>query len=436
LLLAPLAALNGAQSATGSAKPALVYDLVVYGDSAAAVTAAIQARRLGLNVVRVNSTRFLGGMTCSGLSAGDINNRSAVGGIALELYQRIGRHYGKAYVDYFEPQVAQAQVNALVAEAKVPVEMNDPLDRQAGVKKDGQRITSITTHSGMTYCARIFLDTSYTGDLMAAAGVSYTVGREANAQYGETINGVQRGDTRPRKHYTQRDKVDWNSMHAVGTDHVGANWDYPEADYETRRRIEKDHERYIRGHLWKLANHPRVPKAIRKEVARYGFCKDEFTDNGGWPPMIYIREARRMVSDYVVTEIDCKAKRIVPDPIALASFGMDSHAVRYFVTEEGFAERDGVIWQVPPHPYGISYRSIVPRAGECENILVPGCLSATHVAHGSIRMEPVYMQLGQAAAIAASIGIEEGVAVQEVAYSKLREKLEASGLPVIWKPKQ
>ncbi len=420
-------------------------------------------------------------------------------------------------------------VNALVAEAKLPVEMNEQLDRQAGVKKDGQRITSITMLSGKTYRARIFIDASYAGDLMAAAGVSYTVGREPNSRYGETINGVQRGDTQPRTHYTQRDKdhfirkvdpyikpgtpasgllphlyavkpvngegdhriqaynyrlcltdnpanrlpiekpagycetdhelllrnleagdhrlpalihklprdkVDWNSMHAVGTDHVGANWDYPEADYAARRRIEKDHELYIRGHLWTLANHPRVPEAIRKQAARYGFCKDEFTDNGGWPPMIYIREARRMVSDYVVTEADCKAKRSVPDPVALASFGMDSHAVRYFVTEEGFAERDGVIWQTPPHPYGISYRSIVPRKGECGNLFVPVCLSATHVAHGSIRMEPVFMQLGQAAAMAAFIAVEDHVAVQAVAYSKLREKLEACGLPVIWQPKE
>jgi len=529
LLLCLLMFAEGAEIATGTAGPATVYDVVVYGDSAAAVAAAIQAKRLGLDVLLVNSTNFLGGMTSSGLSASDINNRNAVGGIALELYQRIGRHYGKEYVDSFEPHVAQEQLNALVAEAKIPVEMNEQLDRKCGVKKDGQRIVSITTLSGKSYRGRIFIDASYTGDLMAAAGVSYTVGRESNSQYGETINGAQRGDTKPRTHYTQRDKdhfirkvdpylkpgdtasgllphihadkpvsgegdrriqaynyrlcltddpasrlpiekpegyrelyhelllrnfeagdlrlpalihklpagkVDWNSMHAVGTDYVGANWDYPEADYETRRRIEKDHELYIRGHLWTLANHPRVPEAIRKQVSRYGLCKDEFTTNGGWPPMIYIREARRMVGDYVMTEADCKSKRSVPDPVALASFGMDSHAVRYFVTEEGFAERDGVIWQVPPHPYGISYRSIVPRKGECENLFVPVCLSTTHAAHGSIRMEPVFMQLGQAASLAAAIAIEERVAAQEVAYSKLRAKLEASGVPVIWKPKE
>jgi hypothetical protein len=503
-----------------------VYDVVVYGDSAAAVSAAVQAKRLGLNTVLVNSTGFLGGMTCSGLSASDIFHRDAVGGISRELYQRIGRHYGKEYVDYFEPHVAQQQLNALVSESKVEVALNEQLDRKSGVKKQGQRIVSITTLSGKTYRGRMFVDASYTGDLMAAAGVSYTVGREANSQYGETINGAQRGDTKPRTHYTQKDKdhfirkvdpylkpgdpasgllphihadrvvngegdhriqaynyrlcmttnaanrlsiekpagyreadhelllrnfeagdprlpalihklpggkVDWNSMHAVGTDYVGANWDYPEADYDTRRKIEQQHDLYIRGHLWTLANHPRVPEPIRKQAALYGLCKDEFANNAGWPPMIYIREARRMVSDYVMSEADCKAKRSAPDPVALASFGMDSHAVRYFVTEQGFVERDGVIWQVPPRPYGVSYRSIVPRTGECENLLVPVCLSATHAAHGSIRMEPVFMQLGQASALAAALALDERVAVQAVAYPKLREKLDANALPVVWK---
>lgn len=506
-----------------------VCDVVVYGDSAAAVTAAVQAKRMGLRVALVNSTGFLGGMTCSGLSASDINNRSAVGGIALELYQRIGHCYGKEYADFFEPHVAQGEVNTLVNEAKVEVVLNELLDRKAGVKNDGQRIVAITTLSGRTYRARMFIDASYTGDLMAAAGVSYTVGREANARYGETINGAQRGDTQPRSHYTQRDKdhfvrkvdpyvkpgdpasgllpglraeqpvngegdrriqaynyrlcmtadpanrlpigkpagyreadhelllrnfeagdhrfpalihglpggkVDWNSMHAVGTDYVGANWDYPEADDATRRRIELEHELYIRGHLWTLANHPRVPEAIRKQAAAYGLCKDEFASNGGWPPMIYIREARRMISDYVMTEEDCKGKRAATDPVALASFGMDSHAVRYFVTEDGCAERDGVIWQTPPHPYGISYRSVVPRAGECTNLFVPVCLSATHAAHGSMRMEPVFMQLGQVAAIAAFIAVKDHVTVQEVAYPKLRERMLANILPVVWDPRK
>lgn len=503
-----------------------VYDLVVYGDSAAAVSAGIQAKREGLNVILVNTTGFLGGMTTAGLSSSDVNRSEAIGGVAKELFLAIGRHYGEGFKPKFEPHVAQAQVNQMVADSKLEVVLNEQLDRKSGVEKNGQQIVSIRTLSGRKYRARMFIDASYTGDLLAAAGVRYRVGRESNAEYGETINGVQRGDTNPRVHYTQGDKdhfikkvdpyvkpgdpssgllptiqnlklvngegdqkiqaynyrlclttepanripiekpagyneldhelllrnfeagdsrfpaliehlpnakVDWNTMHAVGSDYVGANWDYPEADYATRQKIEAAHELYIRGHLWTLANHPRVPQAIRERASRFGLCKDEFEATGHWPPMIYIREARRMVGPYVMTEAECKGTKVAPDPVTLASFGMDSHAVQYFVTEEGFAERDGVIWQVPPRPYGISYRSIIPRGEECENLLVPVCLSATHAAHGSIRMEPVFVSLGQAAATAAAIAVRKNLAVQNVPYDQLRAKLEKDGVPVEWK---
>jgi hypothetical protein len=221
-------------------------------------------------------------------------------------------------------------------------------------------------------------------------------------------------------------KVDWNNMHAVGTDHPGGNWDYPEASYERRHEIEQEHETYIRGFLWTMANNPRVPEAIRTKTATNGLPKDEFTDNGGWPWMIYIREARRMVGDYVMTQHDCEGKKSAPDPVALGSFGMDSHVVQHFVTETGHVISDGVIWRVPPKPYGISYRSIIPRKGECENLFSLICVSASHVAHGSIRMEPVFMALSQSAAIAAGLAIDKGVSVQDVAYPALHEKLLAA----------
>ena len=508
------------------AQTPVTHDVVVYGNSAAAVAAAIQAKRQGLDVVLVNSTDFLGGMTCSGLSASDIFHRDAVGGVARELYGRIGQHYGKEYVDYFEPHVAQAAMDAMVKDAGVKVFLNEQLDRSAGgVSKEGTQVKSFRTLSGQVFAAKVFIDASYVGDLMAAAGVSYAVGREPNTLFAETLNGAQRGDTKPRKHYTQKDKdhfikevdpyvkpgdptsgllpfvfaedpvpgegdrriqaynyrlcvttdpanrlpfakpagyreldhemllrnleagdvrfpallhklpngkTDWNSMHAVGTDYVGANWDYPEADYATRRKIEQAHELYIRGHLWTLANHPRVPAEIRTQAAAYGLCKDEFPALGGFSPMIYIREARRLQGVYVMTELDCKGKRPVDDPVALASFGLDSHAVRYFVTKRGFLERDGVIWNVPPRPYGVSYRSLTPKPEQCTNLLVPVCLSATHAAHGSIRMEPVFMQLGQATAMAAGIAIKEGLTVQAVPYAQVRDLLKAANLPVQW----
>ncbi|MCX6919303.1 MAG: FAD-dependent oxidoreductase [Verrucomicrobia bacterium] len=508
------------------AQTTVTHDVVVYGDSAAAVAAAIQAKRQGLDVVLVNSTDFLGGMTCSGLSASDIFHRDAVGGVARELYGRIGQHYGKAYVDYFEPHVAQAAMDGMVKDAGVKVFLNEQLDRSpSGVSKEGVQLKSFRTLSGKVFAAKVFIDASYVGDLMAAAGVSYAVGREPNTLFTETLNGAQRGDNKPRKHYTQKDKdhfikdidpyikagdpasgllpfvfaedpvtgegdrriqaynyrlcvttdpanrlpfakpegyreldhemllrnleagdirfpallhklpngkTDWNSMHAVGTDYVGANWAYPEADYATRLKIEQAHELYIRGHLWTLANHPRVPAEIRTQAAAYGLCKDEFPTRGGFSPMIYIREARRLQGAYVMTELDCKGKRTPDDPVALASFGLDSHAVRYFVTKRGFLERDGVIWNVPPRPYGVSYRSLTPKAEECTNLLVPVCLSATHAAHGSIRMEPVFMQLGQAAAMAAGIAIKQGTSVQAVPYAQIRDLLTAAKLPVQW----
>ena len=502
-----------------------MYDVVVYGDSSGAVIAAISAKREGRLVIWVNPTGFPGGMSASGLGATDfLGRRNTFGGIASEFYDAIAAAYGTNYIRSFEPHIGKQVFEKMITDAGVTVVYNEKLDRAPGkgVKINGRRMESMTTLSGRTYRGKMFIDATYVGDLMAAAGVTYTVGREPESQYGEDMAGVRRGDTKPRVHYTQGDKdhfikevdpyvkpgdpksrllpyvfrieglangqgdkkiqaytyrvclttdpklripiekpagyraidhelllrnfdagderlpalieplaggkkkVDWNNMHAVGSDLPGANWDYPEASYERRHEIEKEHETYIRGFLWTLAHNPRVPEAIRKRTAAYGLAKDEFTDNGGWPWMIYIREARRMVGDYVMTQQDCEGKRAAPDPVGLGSFGMDSHVVQHFVTESGHANSDGVIWRVPPKPYGISYRSIIPRKGECENLLSPICVSASHVAHGSIRMEPVFMALAQSAVIAAGLAVDKNISVQDVAYPALREKLEAA----------
>lgn len=503
----------------------VVHDLVIYGDSSAAITAAIAAKREGRSVIVVNPTGFPGGMSSSGLGATDfLGKRGTFGGIASEFYDAIAAAYGATYIRSFEPHVGRRVFEQMIAGAGVRIVYNEQLDRRPGrgVAMDGKRITAITTLSGRTYRGKMFIDATYVGDLLAAAGVSYTVGREPERQYGEDMAGVRRGDTNPRVHYTQKDKdhfikkvdpyvvpgrpesgllpriqnipglangqgdrkiqaynyrvcltkdpalripidkpagyreidhelllrnfdagddrlpalveplagkgskVDWNNMHAVGSDLPGANWDYPEASYERRREIEREHETYIRGFLWTLSNNPRVPEKIRRQVAAYGLSKDEFTDNGGWPWMIYIREARRMVTDYVMTQHDCEGKRSASDPVGLGSFGMDSHNVQIFVDEKGHAQGEGTIWRVPPKPYGISYRSIIPRRGECENLLSPVCLAATHVAHGSIRMEPVFMTLGQSAAVAAGAALDAKVAVQDLAYPLLRERLVAA----------
>ncbi len=502
-----------------------LYDVVVYGDSSGAVIAAIAAKREGRSVILVNPTSFLGGMSASGLGATDfLGKRGTFGGIASEFYDGIASAYGTNYIRSFEPHVGKQVFEKMIADAGLTVVYNEKLNRASGmgVTMEGKRISSITMLSGKSYRGKMFIDATYVGDLMAAAGVTYTVGREPESQYGESLAGVRRGDTKPRVHYTQgdkdhfikdvdpylkpgdtnsgllplisnipglangqgdkkiqaynyrvclttdpklripiekpasyreldhelllrnfdagddrlpalieplaggRQKVDWNNMHAVGSDLPGGNWEYPEASYERRHEIEQEHQNYIRGFLWTMANNPRVPEDIRKKTAAYGFCKDEFTDNGGWPWMIYIREARRMVGAYVMTQLDCEGKKSAPDPVALGSFGMDSHVVQHFVTERGFVISDGVIWRVPPKPYGISYRSIIPRQGECENLFSPICVGASHVAHGSIRMEPVFMALSQSAAIAAGMAIDKKVSVQDVPYQALHEKLLAA----------
>jgi hypothetical protein len=522
-------------SASQPAVSSPIYDIVIYGDSSGAAVAAISAKRAGRSVIWVNPTAFVGGMSSSGLGATDfLGYRSTFGGIASEFYDGVAKAYGSAFVRSFEPHVGKQVFDRMIADAGVEVIHNELLDRSAGrgVTMEGKRIAAITTLSGKTFRGKMFIDATYVGDLMAAAGVSYTVGREPESQYGEDMAGVRRGDTNPRVHYKQGDKdhfvkdvdpyvtpgdpasgllpyvfrieglkngqgdrkiqaynyrvcltknpenripiekpegyreldhelllrnfdagdtrmpalieplagtgqkVDWNNMHAVGSDHPGANWEYPEASYERRREIEKAHEKYIRGFLWTMANNPRVPENLRTRAASYGLPKDEFTDNGGWPWMIYIREARRMVSDYVMTQLDCEGKRAAEDPVALGSFGMDSHTVQHIVTENGKVQNEGVIWRTPPRPYGISYRSVVPRKGECENLFVPICLGASHVAHGSIRMEPVFIVLSQSAAIAAGMAIEMGVSVQDVPYPALLEKLEAAkqiARPGAWK---
>ena len=512
-----------------------LHDLVVYGDSSGAVVAAISAKREGRSVAWVNPTSFPGGMSSSGLGATDfLAYRSTFGGIASEFYDGVAKACGTNFVRSFEPHVGKKVFEKMIADAGVTVAFNEKLDRTPGkgVTMDGKRITAITTLSGKTYRGKMFIDATYVGDLMAAAGVSFTVGREPESQYGEDIAGVRRGDTNPRVHYGQKDKdhfvaevdpyvkagdassgllphihkgegitngqgdkkiqaynyrvclttdaanripiekpagyreidhelllrnfdagdtrlpalveplagtgqkVDWNNMHAVGSDCVGANWEYPEASYERRREIEKAHETYIRGFLWTMSNSPRVPEKIRTRTASYGLPKDEFADNGGWPWMIYIREARRMVGDYMMTQLDCSGKRTAPDPVALGSFGMDSHCVQHIVTDAGKVQNEGVIWRTPPRPYGISYRSIIPKRGECENLFSPICLSASHVAHGSIRMEPVFMALSQSAAIAAGLAIDSKVSVQDVPYPALLAKLEAAkqvARPETWK---
>jgi hypothetical protein len=409
----------------------------------------------------------------------------------------------------FEPKVASAVYAAMLASVKnqVTVVYGERLDLRKGVKKSGARITEIVMESGKSFAAEMFIDATYEGDLMAKAGVSYHVGREANSVYGETINGVQtvgathhqfiknvdpyvqKGDpssgllpgisaSRPGEEFSGDRKIqaynfrmcttdvpenrrewekpanydpawfelalrnveagderiswnpvampnrktDTNNNFAVSSDFIGMNWDYPEADYATRERIWKAHEDWQKGLFWTLANSPRVPEKIRMAYQKFGLAKDEFTENGNWPRQLYIREARRMVGDYVMAEKNCRRQEIVEDSVGMGAYNMDSHHVQRYVTEEGFVRNEGDI-QIGTKPYPISFRSIRPKASECTNLLVPVCLSASHIAYGSIRMEPVFMVMGQSAATAAVHAIEQKTTIQTIDIRKLKARL-------------
>ncbi|HXG12453.1 MAG TPA: FAD-dependent oxidoreductase [Gemmataceae bacterium] len=524
LVLSLLAVLSGGPATAAE------YDIVIYGGTSAGVSAAIQTARMGKSVVLIEPGRHLGGLSSGGLGWTDSGNKNVIGGIAREFYQRIKKHYDQPsawkyekpeqYKFYrpaddamwtFEPHVAEQIFRAMLQEHKVPVVLSERLDRTPGkgVKKDGGRITAIVMESGKVFTGKMFIDATYEGDLMAAAGVSYTVGREANRTYGETLNGVQRalnthlhrfvvkvdpyvkpgdpksgllhgidpgpyppdgeGDHRVQaycfrmcmsdvpenrvpfpkpadydeakyelllRNFEAGDlrlplkidrmpngKTDTNNNCAVSTDYIGQNYRYPEASYAEREKIIREHESYQKGLMWTLANHPRVPPKIRDQMKSWGLAKDEFIDNGNWPHQIYVREARRMVSDYVMTELDCRRKRPTPESVGMGSYNMDSHNCMRYVTPDGRVQNEGDIQVSPGGPYMISYRAIVPKQKECSNLLVPVCVSSSHIAYGSIRMEPVFLILGQSAATAAVLAIEEGVDVQKVDYAKLRRRL-------------
>ncbi len=516
------------------------YDVVVYGGTSAGVAAAVQVARMGRTVVIIEPGAHIGGLTSGGLGATDIGNKAAIGGISREFYARVHRYYADGWAwksqtrdEYFaglrrrtpeadtmwtfEPHAAEAILRAMLQEQQIPVVFGERLDLKAGVKKDRRRIVEIAMESGRTFTGRMFIDATYEGDLMAKAGVSYAVGRESNATYDETLNGVQ--TARATKHQFEHPvdpyvvpgdpssgllpslgdhdpgadgdgdhrvqaycfrmcltdvaenrvpvpkpegydplryevllrhllagwdrvfgnhkmmpnrKSDTNNHGAFSTDNIGMNYDYPDGDYATRERIIEEHKTYQKGLMWFLANDPRVPEDLQALVQRWGLPKDEFVDNDHWPHQLYIREARRMVSEYVMTEHNCRGSRVAEDPVGLGAYGMDSHNTQRYVDAEGYARNEGDVQVGGFSPYPISYRSIVPKARECANLLVPVCLSASHISYGSIRMEPVFMLTGQSAATAAVHAIEEKKAVQKIDYERLRERLLADAQVLEW----
>lgn len=520
-------------------RPAETVDVVIYGGTSAGIAAAIQSKRMGKSVVLIEPSNHLGGLTTGGLGQTDIGNKAAIGGISREFYRRVRNHYRRpenwqwqAAEQYrsvgqsrtgaeedtmwtFEPHVAMKIFREWLDEWQIPVVFNERLNRQTGVARTRStpwKIVAVTMESGRVFRGKMFIDATYEGDLVAAAGIETTIGREANRQYDETLNGVQiqraihhqlakgvdpfvvprdpssgllpwiesaapiadgtadhrlqaycfrmcmtdhpdnkipwhkpdgyqeiwyelllrnfeAGENRvPLSigHMPNR-KTDANNNFGVSTDFIGQNYDYPGASYERRQEIVAAHLNYQQGLMWTLAHHPRVPGEVRQEVSKWGLCKDEFIDGNGWQSQLYIREARRMVSDLVMTQHHCQGREIAKDPIGLAAYTMDSHHVQRIVDSDGFVRNEGDVQVGGFPPYPIGYRAIVPRADQCGNLLVPVCLSASHIAFGSIRMEPVFMVLGQSAATATAQAIEQQVSVQEIDTAKLRQQLLADG---------
>lgn len=490
-------------------------DVCIYGGTSAGVIAAYTAKKDGKSVLIVEPGRHLGGMSSGGLGLTDIGNKYVVTGLARDFYRRVGQHYGKFEQWVFEPKVAESIFNQYVTDADIEVELEHYLT-DVTVRAGEIRTIEVSPVGGgepLTVEAEMFIDCSYEGDLMAEAGVSYTIGRESNSIYGETYNGVQQLDghqvpdgidpyvvpgdstsgllwgispepmmprgtgdkkiqaynyritltsdpdnripiTRPADYDSTKyelllrikekhpwrslddvfiwsrmpnNKTDINNRNGFSTDMIGMNWDYPEADYARRQEIIREHESYTKGLLYFIGTDKRIPEFIRKEMRRWGYPKDEYTDNGHWSHQLYIRESRRMVGDVVMTQHHCQGRAQVPDSVAMAAYTMDSHncdrqVVNGMVKNEGNVEVGGF----PPYP--ISYRAIVPKRGEISNLLVPVCMSASHIAYGSIRMEPVFMVLGQVAGLAASQAIDAHQAVQDVAVGRLVARLEADPL--------
>ena len=530
-------------------------DVIVYGGTSGGVAAAVAAARQGRKVVLIEPSRHLGGLTSGGLGATDIGKQESIGGISREFYQRIKRHYAAPsawkhgrpedfqssqhdpladVMFYFEPHVAEGIFSEMLREAGVDVVLEERLDRNDGVSKEGPRIVSLMMESGRRFRGRVFIDATYEGDLMAAADISYTVGRESSAAFGEThagnqpylrrrgqksasahdfrravdpyvrpedptsglIFGVQpggagevgAGDARVQAYcfrlcltdvpenrvpFTRPDdydslayelvarylnstlmlpefpiggdiehpvlgdnltrpvpivimpnrKSDSNNKDPVGFNLVAGNDAYPEADYATRERIVREHVSWQRGLIWFVASDPRVPERYRAAMSHWGYAKDEFIDNGHWPHQLYVREARRMRGVSVMTQRHCEGTLPVSDSIGMGSYAMDSHNVRRYVDENGHVRTEGTIGLGVKQPYRIPYEAILPQPDQCVNLLVPVCLSATHVAYGSIRMEPVFMILGHSAGAAASLAVAQRSPVQNIDRGQLREHL-------------
>lgn len=530
-----------------AADPVRRYDVVIYGGTPAGVIAAVAAAREGARVALLEPRTHLGGTVSGGLGVADYGRKEVVGGYSLEFFERAGSKYGLPIAWNLEPHVAEAVFNEMAKGAGVDVFYRHRLRERTGVKKQGTRVTEIRLENGAAFTAKVFVDATYEGDLMAQAGVSYIVGREGRDQYGEPLAGVRphsRGHPflvpiraydekgrllpeisttklaeqgsadrgvqaynfrvcltqvpenrlpfpkpagyaparyallarylaeldrikqgppsaaqaaaalrklspyhrayltrpwgindvlQPRVGLLPNGKTDTNNEGAFSTDYIGASHEYPDADYRTRDRIWQAHVDYVQGFLYFLQNDPQVPRPLHDELASWGVCKDEFIDNAHWPYQLYIRVGRRMIGEYVMRQQDVQTEITKPDPIGMGSYNIDIHNIQRVVNDNGFVQNEGDDGGNTT-PYQISYRSLLPKRAQATNLLVPVCMSASHVAYGSIRMEPVYMVMAHAAGVAAKMAIDAGLAVQDVDPKALIAKLRAERAVIEWRP--
>ena len=492
-------------------------DVVVYGATASGVMAAIAAARQGSSVALVEPTAQIGGMVTSGISLTDVGVRTAIGGLALEFYRRVALYYelnryGVSFAWYPEPHVALAVLSEMLSESSVDLYLGQRLRLPDGVQMDGTTVTSILMESGAEFAGTVFIDSSYEGDLMAAAGAPYVIGRESAAAYGESLAGVRPGSrvypSVPAR-YTSGDerllpdvreepgglgtaderiqpynfrlcfssdpinqvafgkpagyrpgryllvqrildhlevrgkspalsdilvlaripngKVDVNSASIIGTDLIGGSWAYPDADYDARARIWSEHFGFDAGLLYYLSHDESVPRRIRDELNRWGLCRDEWTASGNWPPLLYVREGRRLVNDAVLTQQDLTEDPQKDDSIGLGSYRVDGHTVSLYAGADGQLFSEGGISLVVPSPYEIPYSILVPPTRATANLLVSLCVAASHVAYASLRMEPQYMIMGEAAGVAAGLAVESDVHVADVPVFQIQRLLRAQG---------
>lgn len=489
-------------------------DVIVYGGTAGGAMAAIGAASQGARVLLLEPGRHIGGMLSGGLGRTDMDRQeNCIGGLALEFFRRVGRHYDQDIAWIFEPHVAENILKAMLKEQNVTVEYGQGID--AVIKTEG-RISAIKSSEGRVHTAKVFIDATYEGDLLKAAGVSYRVGRESRDLYQESLAGRREilrsnhqvnfaispwkdgrllphitaeedltptgaGDGKiqgycfrlcltdvpenrlpiPRpERYDREDyelirrcfevggekvqnilgikpmpkgKTDINAGYPFSLNLLGANQDYPDGSPSRRKEIWQQHLDWAHGLIYYLQNDPSVPTGIRAKYAPWGLCKDEFTDTGGWPHQLYIREARRMLGEYVLTQHDLMTNPRKFDRIGLAGYNIDIREVQwvslktfYFPKAAEEVYMEGYLSH-PVEPWDIPYRALLPRYSECQNLLVPVCASASTIAFASFRMEPQYMIAGQAAGIAAAMASHDDTAVHLVPIAELQKRLRAAG---------